>query len=67
MDLKVLKPRIGSILFSIVIVAIIHSLSDFYGCKPGPCLANTIHNNYLIYIIIFIVIYIIYNLVFRKN
>ncbi len=62
---QIIKPRIGSVILSIIGVFIAYYVSDLYGCKPGPCLATTIHNNCLIYIIIFIVLYLGYNIIYN--
>jgi hypothetical protein len=63
---KIIKPNIGNILSSLIVVILTHFISDYYGCKPGPCLANFIHNNYLLYLLVFIIIYFVYNLIYTS-
>lgn len=64
MNKKLINPAITGLFTSSFFVIIIHFLSDYYGCKPGPCLANTIHNNSFVYITVFILVYIASSLVY---
>ena len=60
-----LKPSVGNIAISIVVVIVVHFIAKFFVCAPGPCPANYIYNNYPVYALIFLIVYILYN-IFRK-
>jgi hypothetical protein len=63
---KIVKPNIDNILLSIIAVIIVHFGSKFFMCAPGPCLGNSIHNNFLVYSLIFVLIYFLYNIIYAS-
>lgn len=63
MNFDYIKPNISSISISLILVIIVHFASKIFVCAPGPCLANSIYNNYLVYALVFVIIYLIINLI----